>query len=118
MAKNLTVDIKAQNQDLKRKLRESQAYIKELERVARDNSRKTSSSFNRAKTSVSDFKKECKDAKTAITSAFSNIQSGNISGLVGSLKDIKTLGAGAAGGITAVGAAAAIAAKQWADYNT
>lgn len=118
MAKNLTVDIKAQNQDLKRKLRESQAYIKELERVARDNSRKTSSSFNRAKTSVSDFKKECQDAKTAITSAFSNIQSGNISGLVGSLKDIKTLGAGAAGGIAAVGAAAAIAAKQWADYNT
>lgn len=118
MAKNLTVDIKAQNQDLKRKLKESQAYIKELERVARDNSRKTSSSFNRAKTSVSDFKKECQDAKTAITSAFSNIQSGNISGLVGSLKSIKTLGVGAAGGIAAVGAAAAIAAKQWADYNT
>lgn len=115
MAKNLTVDIKAQNQELKRKLRESQAYIKELERTAKDSARGVSGSFDGAKSSVSRFTRECRDAGNSISSAFSNLKSGNLDGAVSSIRGISGAAAGAAAGVAAIGTVAVMAGSKIAD---
>lgn len=115
MAKTLTVDIKAQNQELKRKLRESQAYIRELERTAKDSARGVSGSFDGAKSSVSRFTRECRDAGNSISSAFSNLKSGNIEGAVSSLRGISGAAAGAAAGVAAIGTVAVVAGAKIAD---
>lgn len=115
MAKTLTVDIKAQNQELKRKLKESQAYIKELEKTAKSSAKGVSSSFDGAKSSVSRFTQECKDAGKSISSAFSNLKSGNIEGAVSSLKGISGAAAGAAAGVAAIGTVAVMAGSKIAD---
>lgn len=112
MAKTLTVDIKAQNQELKRKLKESQAYIKELEKTAKNSAKGVSGSFNGAKSSVSRFTQECKDAGKSISSAFSNLKSGNIEGAVSSLKGISGAAAGAAAGVAAIGTVAVVAGAK------
>ena len=115
MAKNLTVDIKAQNQELKRKLRESQAYIKELEKTAKSSAKGVSGSFDGAKSSVSRFTRECRDAGNSISSAFSNLKSGNLEGAVSSIRGISGAAAGAAAGVAAIGTVAVVAGAKIAD---
>ena len=115
MAKTLTVDIKAQNQELKRKLRESQAYIRELERTAKDSARGVSGSFDGAKSSVSRFTQECRDAGNSISSAFSNLKSGNLEGAVSSLNGISGAAAAAGAAVAAIGTVAVVAGSKIAD---
>ena len=124
MAKNLTVDIKAQNKELKRKLKESQAYIKELEKTAKQGAKGMNNSFNGAKRSLSDFRAECNNAKGSMASLLGNLKSGNILGVGDSIKQLTSgisklgaAGAAAAIGVAALAAAVAASVKIYAEGN-